>query len=86
MLKENAMYEKQEDSSMETNDVKLLSKDMEVNFSNKHDDDDEIETKFTGLPSMEKSEGMDTLEETEVAVAEGVSKIPDKVKILEEQK
>ena len=34
MLKEKGpMYQKQEES--ETNDVKLISKDMEVNFSNK---------------------------------------------------
>lgn len=38
MLKENAMYEKQEDAAFggaEGNDVALTSKDMEVNFSNK---------------------------------------------------
>ena len=43
MLKENAMYQKQEDNIMETNDVNLTSKDMEVNFSNKQEDEDELE-------------------------------------------
>ena len=33
ILKENAMYEKQEDAFNEGNDVALTSKDMEVNFS-----------------------------------------------------
>jgi len=82
MLKENAMYEKQDD---EANDVKLLSKDMEVNFSNKQDDDEDLD-KLTGLdvPIMDKGDTGDTLEDTEVAVAD--AKIPEKVKILEEQK
>jgi hypothetical protein len=29
-------------------DVNLLSKDMELNFSNKHDDDDELDMKVNG--------------------------------------
>ena len=45
MLKENAMYQKQEESIIQNNDVNLTSKDMEVNFSNKQDDEDELEGK-----------------------------------------
>jgi len=47
MLKDNAMYLKQEEPYMETNDVNLTSKDMEVNFSNKQDDEDDVEVKMS---------------------------------------
>lgn len=45
MLKENAMYQKEE--SAESNDVNLISKDMEVNFSNKQDDEDDLDAKIS---------------------------------------
>jgi hypothetical protein len=73
MLKENGMYEKQDE---EASDVKLLSKDMEVNFSAKQDDEEEM----LDVPVLEK----EALDDTEVAVAD--AKIPEKGKILEEQK
>lgn len=45
MLKENSMYQKQEEIANENMDVNLLSKDMELNFSNKNEDDDELDMK-----------------------------------------
>lgn len=36
------MYQKQEDALAEALDVNLTSKDMELNFSNKIEDDDEL--------------------------------------------
>jgi len=101
MLKENAMYQK-DDSSLENADVNLTSKDMEVNFSIKQDDDDEIETRIT--PSelgilggggtdkefVNKRDTMDTIEEADlqgpVAGVLDDIKMMDKVKILEETK
>lgn len=44
MLKENAMYQK--DESATENDVNLLSKDMEVNFSAKQDEEDDSDSKI----------------------------------------
>lgn len=45
MLKDNAGYQKQADALGENNEVNLLSKDQEVNFSNKMEDDDEMDLK-----------------------------------------
>lgn len=42
MLKDNLSYQKNEDASV---DVNLLSKDQELNFSNKIEDDDETDLK-----------------------------------------
>lgn len=44
------MYQKNEEEIGTALDVNLLSKDMELNFSNKNDDDDELEMK---LPTMQ---------------------------------
>lgn len=66
-------------------DVNLTSKDMEVNFSSRpqQEDDDEMDGKGDKSDTM-----LDTVEETELmtAVLSEDIKIPDKVKILEEQK
>lgn len=37
------MYQKQEEDVGAAMDVNLLSKDMELNFSNKNEDEDELE-------------------------------------------
>jgi hypothetical protein len=42
------MYQKQEEEMGAAMDVNLLSKDMELNFSNKNDDDDELDMKPNG--------------------------------------
>ena len=99
MLKENAMYQK-DDSSLENADVNLTSKDMEVNFSNKQDDDDEIESRVspselgmlggTDKEFVNKRDTLDTIEEADlqgpVAGVMDDIKMMDKVKILEESK
>ena len=72
MLKENAMYEKQEDYAGA--DVALTSKDMEVNFSNKQDDDDELENKITpaelsgmvGDARLIKADSMDIIDDSDL--------------------
>jgi hypothetical protein len=95
MLKENAMYEKQDDYTGA--DVALTSKDMEVNFSNKQDDDDELESKMTpaelsglGDARLIKADSMDIIDDSDLrGVVQGVPediKIVEKMKILEEQK
>ena len=99
MLKENAMYEKQDDYTGA--DVALTSKDMEVNFSNKQEDDDELETKLTpaelsglGDPRLIKADSMDIIDDSDLkGVVQGmpiedIKIIGDKQKILamEEQK
>ncbi len=101
MLKENAMYEKgsaaDANSLDSANDVALLSKDMEVNFSNKNDFDDDDEKGFTpsdmneGAARLIKADSMDIIDDSELkGVVQGLGieemKIGDKVKILEEQK
>jgi hypothetical protein len=104
MLKENAMYEKSaaaDANSLDAaNDVALLSKDMEVNFSNKNDyDDDDDKGGLTpsdmidGVARLIKADSMDIIDDSELkGVVQGVvtgveeMKIGDKVKILEEQK
>jgi hypothetical protein len=43
LLKENSMYQKQEEEVGATLDVNLLSKDMELNFSLKNEDEDELD-------------------------------------------
>jgi hypothetical protein len=48
LLKDNSVYQKQEEEAGAAMDVNLLSKDMELNFSNKNDDDDELEMKMIG--------------------------------------
>lgn len=43
LLKDNTTtYQKVEETYSSTNDVNLLSKDQELNFSNKNEDDDEL--------------------------------------------
>lgn len=42
------MYQKQEEEVGAAMDVNLLSKDMELNFSNKNDDEDELDMKVNG--------------------------------------
>jgi len=101
MLKENAMYEKSaaDANSLDAaNDVALLSKDMEVNFSNKNDFDDDDDKGMTpsdmidGVARLIKADSMDIIDDSELkGVVQGVAgveemKIGDKVKILEEQK
>ena len=100
MLKENAMYQKDDSSSLENADVNLTSKDMEVNFSNKQDDDDEIESRITPLEMgilggtdkdfVNKQDTLDIIEEADlqgpVAGVMDDIKMMDKVKILEETK
>ena len=54
MLKENAGYQKQEEDV--ATDVNLVSKDMELIFSNKNDDDDELEAKPNGIATLEEPE------------------------------
>lgn len=89
------MYEKQDDYTGA--DVALTSKDMEVNFSNKQEDDDELETKLTpaelsglGDPRLIKADSMDIIDDSDLrGVVQGVPediKIVEKMKILEEQK
>ena len=96
MLKENAMYEKGSDSAAieAANDVALLSKDMEINFSNKNDfdDDDEGATKLTateieGAARLIKADSMDIIDDSDLkGVVQGIPtediKIGDKQKIL----
>lgn len=72
---------------------------MEVNFSNKQDDDDEMEGKMTpselmgvgeGAARLIKADSMDMIEESDLkGVVQGVPediKMIEKMKILEEQK
>lgn len=99
MLKENAMYEKSDHAAIEAaNDVALLSKDMEINFSNKNDyDEDEDGGKMTineieGAARLIKADSMDIIDDSDLkGVVQGMPtediKIGDKQKILlEEQK
>ena len=106
MLKENAMYEKGgsigDPAGIEAaNDVALLSKDMEINFSNKNDyDDDDDGTKMMaanemgeGAARLIKADSMDIIDDSDLkGVVQGMPiediKIGDKQKILalEEQK
>lgn len=62
MLKDNATYQKQADTLGETNEVNLMSKDQEINFSNKIDDDDEMDIKVgigaDGKANYEMEEGI----------------------------
>jgi hypothetical protein len=97
MLKENAMYEKQDDGGA---DVALISKDMEVNFSNKQEEDDDLlENKITpaelsgmvGDARLIKADSMDIIDDSDLrGVVQGMPpediKIVEKMKILEEQK
>ncbi len=93
MLKENAMYEKAVDEAAA--DVALTSKDMEVNFSNKQqqdEDDDTIDSKeaaMPGDPRLIKADSMDIIDDTDLrGVVQGMPpediKIVEKMKILEE--
>jgi len=54
-LKDNSVYQKQEEEIGAAMDVNLISKDMELNFSNKNDDEDENELK-NGLLDNEETE------------------------------
>lgn len=47
------MYQKQEEEIGAAMDVNLLSKDMELNFSNKNDDEDELDMKMNGTLEKE---------------------------------
>ena len=80
MLKENAMYEKGGGSSLggdpieAANDVALLSKDIEINFSNKNDyDDDEDANKMMaanemgeGAARLIKADSMDIIDDSDL--------------------
>lgn len=73
MLKENAMYEKSDHAAIEAaNDVALLSKDMEINFSNKNDyDEDEDGGKMTineieGAARLIKADSMDIIDDSDL--------------------
>ena len=46
MLQANSMYQKPDEKVSETMDVNLVSKDMELNFSSKNEDEDELDTKM----------------------------------------
>lgn len=52
-------------------DVNLISKDMELNFSNRNDDDDELETKANAGATLEK-EGDDLNQDDERSERFGV--------------
>lgn len=54
-MKDNSVYQKQEEEIGAAMDVNLISKDMELNFSNKNDDEDENELK-NGLLDNEETE------------------------------
>lgn len=41
-MKDNSAYQKQEEDMGAAMDVNLISRDMELNFSNKNDDEDEL--------------------------------------------
>jgi len=94
ILKENAMYEKPEDMTTGA-DVALTSRDMEVNFSNKQDDDDDLDTKMApsdlmGDARLIKADSMEIIDDSELkgvvqGVPEDIQKV-EKVRILEEQK
>jgi hypothetical protein len=58
------MYQKTEDDIGATLDVNLLSKDMELNFSNKNEDDDELEMKFNTINDKDSHE-LDTIQDEE---------------------
>lgn len=100
MLKENAALNYQQKEENEVADVNLTSKDMEVNFSNKQDDEDDLDAKLgdfkggagalmTG-PERGNADTLDTIEETELL--SGIPGVPEDIKIvadkgkLEEQK
>ena len=103
MLKENAMYEKGgslgDAGGIEAaNDVALLSKDMEINFSNKNDyDEDEDANKMMaanemgeGAARLIKADSMDIIDDSDLkGVVQGMPmediKIGDKQKILLEE-
>jgi hypothetical protein len=40
------MYQKTEENQQDNMDVNLISKDMELNFSNKNEDEDELDAKL----------------------------------------
>jgi hypothetical protein len=102
MLKENAMYEKGGSSSLGSdpteaaNDVALLSKDMEINFSNKNDYDDDEDNKMMaanemmgeGAARLIKADSMDIIDDSDLkGVVQGmpiedIKMIGDKQKIL----
>jgi hypothetical protein len=90
MLKENgAMYLKQEDTATINNDVSLTSKDMEVNFSNKQEDDDEFDVKGAeyangGKAEFVKADTMELIDESDLAG--NVAGVPDDIKIVEKVK
>jgi len=91
MLKDNSMYQQADEIQMESTDVNLTSKDMEINFSNRQDDDDELAVGMTpnDASAMEKDfpkgETLDFNEDAVPGVASDF-KIVEKLKILEEQK
>ncbi len=64
LLKDNSMYQKTEEEIGSALDVNLLSKDMELNFSNKNDDDDELEMKLQTLQDKDMNE-FDTIQDDE---------------------
>ena len=94
------MYEKQLESDTAANDVALLSKDMEINFSNKNEyDEDEEKTAANemlgeGAARLIKADSMDIIDDSDLkGVVQGmpiedIKIIGDKQKILamEEQK
>ena len=89
MLKENAALNYQQREENDVTDVNLTSKDMEVNFSNKQEDDDELEAKLGDLkgplavsagPERGNGDTMDTFEETELL--SGIPGVPEDIKIV----
>ena len=53
------MYQKQEEEYEATTDVNLVSKDMELNFSNKNDDEDELEVKNNTTIDRDQDDSQD---------------------------
>lgn len=64
LLKDNSMYQKAEEELGAALDVNLLSKDMELNFSNKNEDDDDLEMKLQTLQDKDGQE-LDTIQDEE---------------------
>lgn len=84
MLKDNATYQKQADALGENNEVNLLSKDQEINFSNKIDDEDELDIKGASALNSEGKPNNDM--EEGISVEEDISTKAGKPKNKEEQK
>lgn len=98
MLKENgAMYENKDDALGLGNDVNLVSKDMEINFSNKQDEEDDLDSRLTpseitgGAGAVGSDKGglskADTIDFIEEADLSGpVAGVPEEIKMVEKIK